>query len=77
MVESADDFETSQSFGGRRFPNFEMRDAKIASSLKQIIQNSNFNKSVNLAEQTAQMEDRSSPWKTDCVHDLRILPGNW
>ena len=34
-----------------RFPNFEMLDAKIASALKKIIQNSNFKKRVNLAEQ--------------------------
>ena len=35
-----------------------MLDAKIASALKKIIQNSYFQKKVNLAEQKAQLEDR-------------------
>ena len=34
MVESVDDFKTSQSSGERRFPDFEMLDAKIVSVLK-------------------------------------------
>ena len=58
MVESVDVFKTSQSTRGRRFPNFEMLDAKIASSLKKIIQNSNFQNRINLAEQNAQLDDR-------------------
>ena len=57
-VESVDDLKTHQSIGGRRFPNFEMLDAKIASALKKIIQNSNFKKKVSLEEQKAQKEDR-------------------
>ena len=39
-------------------PNFELLDAKIASALKQIIQNSQFKKKVSLEEQKAQKEDR-------------------
>ena len=39
------------------FPNFEMLDAKIASGLNKIIQNSQFKK-VSLEEQKAQNEDR-------------------
>ena len=39
-------------------PNFEMLDAKIASALHKIIQNSHFNKKVSLEEQKAQKEDR-------------------
>ena len=58
MVESVDDPKTSQSNAEYRFPNFEMLDVKIASSLKKIIRNSNFKKRVNLAEQKAQMDDR-------------------
>ena len=41
-VESVDDLKTHQSIGGRLFPNVEMLDAKIASALKKIIQNSSF-----------------------------------
>ena len=40
------------------FPNFEMLDAKIASALNKIIQNSQFKKKVSLQEQKAQKEDR-------------------
>ena len=46
MATSADDLKTSQSIFGPQFPNFEMLDVKIASSLKKIIQNSNFQKRV-------------------------------
>ena len=42
----------------KNFPNFEMLDAKIASTLNKIIQNSNFKKKVSLEEQKAQKEDR-------------------
>ena len=58
VVESVDDLKTSQAIGGRRFPKFEMLDAKIASILKKILMNSNFEKRVSLAEQDAQMDDR-------------------
>ena len=37
--------------------NFEMLDAKIASALNKIIQNSHFKKKVSLEEQKAQKED--------------------
>ena len=40
------------------FPNFEMLDAKIASALNKMIQNSQFKKQVSLKEQKAQKEDR-------------------
>ena len=36
MVDSADDLKTSQSFRGHRFQNFEMLDAKIVSTVRQI-----------------------------------------
>ena len=58
MVEAVDDLKTSQSFGGRRFPNFEILDAKIASALTTIIVNPNSKKKVSPKEQKAQMEDR-------------------
>ena len=40
------------------FPNFELLDARIASALSKIIQNSQFKKKVSLEEQRAQKEDR-------------------
>ena len=42
----------------KNFPNFEMLDAKIASALNKIIQNSQFKKKVSLEEQKAQKEGR-------------------
>ena len=47
--------KTSRSVAGNNFPNFEMLDAKIASALNKIIQNSHFKKKVSLEEQK---EDR-------------------
>ena len=58
MVDSVEDLKTSRSIGAHRFPNFEMLDAKIASSLKKITTNPYFKKKDNLEEQKAQMQDR-------------------
>ena len=57
-VVSLDELKSSRSGCGKDFPNFEMWDAKIASPLNQIIQNSHFKKKVSLEEQKAQKEDR-------------------
>ena len=65
---------------GKDFPNFEMLDAKIASTLNKIIQNSQFKKKVSLEEQKAQNEDRflrgrqiaimtCDYFRVTCVHD--------
>ena len=53
-----------------------MLDAKIASALNKIIQNSQFKKKVSLEEQNAQKEDRFSTRKKDRLHDLRLLSSN-
>ena len=58
MTTSAEDLKTSRSVVGNQFPNFEVLDAKTASSLEKIIKNSTFKKKVNLAEQKAQLDDR-------------------
>ena len=59
MVDSVDDFKSSRSIQGyTHFPNFGMLDARIASALNKIIQNSHFKKKVSLEEQKAQKEDR-------------------
>ena len=72
MVDSVDDLKTSQSIRGHWFPNFEILDVKIASSLKKIIQNSNFKKRVNLPEH----DDRFFRRKADRLHDLWMFLGN-
>ena len=52
-------FKSSRSIqGNTHFLNFEMLDARIASALNKIIQNSYFKKKVSLEEQKAQKEDR-------------------
>ena len=56
-------------------PNFEVLDAKIASALNRIIQNTRFKKKVSLEEQKAQKRPFPS-WKTDRLPDLRVLPGH-
>ena len=58
MVDSMDELKSSRSVAGKNFPSFEMRDAKTASALNKIIQNSHFKKKVSLEEQKAQKEDR-------------------
>ena len=58
MVDSSDEIKASRSVHAKDFPNFEMLDAKIASALNKIIQDSQFKKKVNLKEQKVQKEDR-------------------
>ena len=53
MVDSLDELKSSRSVNGKNFPNFEMLDAKIASSLNKIVQNSQFKKKVSAEEQKA------------------------
>ena len=77
MVESVDDLKSSCSVQGIHMPNFEVLDAKIASALNKIIQNTRFKRKVSLEEQKAQKRGPLPSWKTDCSLDLRILPGHW
>ena len=58
-------------------PNFEVLDAKIASTLSRIIHNTKFKRKVSLEERKAQKRGRFLSWKTDRLPDLRVLPGHW
>ena len=58
MVDSVDDFQPSLNSKGIFMYRFEKLDARIASALNKIIQNSYFKKKVSLEEQKAQKEDR-------------------
>ena len=58
MVEPVDDLKSSRSIRGTPGPNFELPDARIASALNRIIQNTQFKKKVSLEEMKAQKEDR-------------------
>ena len=77
MVGSVDDLETSQTIGGRRFLDFEVPDAKIASTLKKIILHSYFKEESQFGGAKRPVGRPISPRKTGCVHDLRILPSDW
>ena len=58
MVESVDDLKSSRSIKGTHSPDFELLDARIASALNKIIQNTRFKKKVSLEEVKAHKEDR-------------------
>ena len=77
MVDSVDDLKSSSSIRCISMPNFEVLDARIASALNKIIHNSHFKRRISLEEPKAQKEDRFLPWQTDCLLDLRSLPGHW
>ena len=53
-----DELKSSSSTRGISMPNFEVLDARIASALNKIIQNSQFKRRISLEEQKAQKEDR-------------------
>ena len=58
MVESVDDLKSSRSIRGTHGPDFEVLDARIASALNIIIQNTRFKKKVSLEDMKAHKEDR-------------------
>ena len=58
MVDSVGEIKSSRSIAANDFPNFELLDARVASALNNIIQDSRFKKDVSLEEQKAQIENR-------------------
>ena len=58
LADSVDDLKSSCSIKGIQTPNFEVLDAKIASALNRIMQNTRFKKKVSLEEQKDKKEDR-------------------
>ena len=70
MVDSLDELKSSRSVYAKDFPKSEMLDAKIASALNKIIQNSQFKKKVNLEEQKAPKRVPVSERETNRLHDL-------
>ena len=57
-LNSVDDLKSSCSIRGTPGPDFELLDARIASALNKIIQNTRFKKKVSLEEVNAHKEDR-------------------
>ena len=58
MAESVDDLKSSRSIKGTPGLDFELLDARIASALNRIIQNTRFKKKVSLKEMKDHKEDR-------------------
>ena len=77
MVESVDDLKSSRSIRGTHGPNFELLDARIASALNKIIQNTRFKKKGQSGGNESSQRRPLPSWKTDRLPDLRVLPGHW
>ena len=58
LADSVDELRSSSFTRGISMPNFEVLDARIASALNKIIDNSHFKRKISLVEQKAQNEDR-------------------
>ena len=58
MVDSVDDLKSSSSTRGVPMPDFEVLDARTASALNKIIDNSHFKRRISLEEQKAFKQDR-------------------
>ena len=75
MVDSMEEFKSSRSTVEKNFPNFEVLDAKLASALNKIIQNSHFKKKISLEEQKAQKEDRFLRGRQIMIYDYFRVTG--
>ena len=58
LVDSVDDLRSSSSVRSVSMPNFEVLDARIASTLNKIIHNSPVKRRISLEKQKAQKQDR-------------------
>ena len=77
LVDSEDELRSSLSTRGISMPNFEVLDARIASALNKIVHNSQFKRRISLEEQEGPEAGQFPSRQTDCLLDLRSLPGHW
>ena len=77
LVDSVDELKTSSSIRGISMPNFEVLDARIASALNKIIHNSHFKRRGQSGGTQSPKRGPFPSRKTDCLLDLRLLPGHW
>ena len=77
LVELVDDLKSSCSSRGIRTPDFEVLDARLASALNKMVQNSYFKKKGQSGGTESPTRGPLSPRKTDRLPDLRVLPGHW
>ena len=73
IVNSLDEVKISQSVAGKNFPNFEMPDVKIASSLNKIIKKSHFQGEGQSRGAESPKGGSVPKRKTDRFHDLRLI----
>ena len=74
IVESVHELKSSRSTEGKDFSNFELLDARNASALNKIIQNSHFKKKGQSGGTESPKRGSVSSWKTDRLHD-RVTGG--
>ena len=77
MVDSVDELKSSRSIASKDFPNFEQLDARIASALNKIIQNSHFKKRSQSGGTESSERGSVSSRKSDRLHDVRPLSSAW
>ena len=77
LVDSVDELRSSSSTRGISMPNFEVLDARIASALNKIIHNSQCKRRISLDEQKGSERGPFPSRQTDCLLDVRSLPGQW
>ena len=77
LVDSVDELRSSSSTRGISMPDFEVIDARIASALNTIIHNSQFKRRISLEEQKSPERGPFLSRWTDCLLDLRSIPGHW
>ena len=77
MGDSVDDLKSSRSIRGIPGPQFELLDARIASALDKIIQNTPLQEKGQSGGNESSQRRPLPPRKTDCLVDLRKLPGHW
>ena len=70
MVDSVDELKSSSSVRGIRMPDFEVLDARIASALNKIIQNTRFKKKGQSRGTKSPKRGPFPSRKTDCLPDL-------
>ena len=78
VAKSIDELDTSRSITGQHnFPDFDVLDAMIASTLKRLLDNHiHFHTRVSVEEQRAQKTRPILTRDTNCLHDPRAFPYN-
>ena len=76
LVDSVDDLRSSSSIRSIPMPDFEVLDEKIASARNRIIHNTQFLKKGQSGGTRSPKRGPFPPRKTDCLPDLRVLPGH-